>query len=407
MRIAIVGFGREGRSVLRFLRRTAEYRRAEITILDRTQGPQYLRNLAIFDLVIKTPGIPFHTSGIQKALKQGVVFSSATQLFFEHKKGMVIGITGTKGKGTVATLLFQMLKSCGKRVFLAGNVGVPMLNILPKLTKNSIIILELSSFQLDRLPYSPHIAVALEVFPDHLDWHGSFAEYVRAKAYITQNQKHGDSAFFFEHNAESKKIAQQSRGRKIAVRPDIFSLFHARDLKIPGHHNFKNAVMAASVALFLGCRGEVVQRVVTRFRGLPQRLQLVGIVNGVRFYNDSASTNPYAASAAVQAFEEPFVLIAGGRDKGRVSHAPLAKVLKGSAAMAVVLFGENKARVRHALKTCGVRTVVAGSLEAAVRRAVEFAPIVVFSPGAASFDMFKDSKERGVVFNKIVKAVRI
>ncbi|MEK7481114.1 MAG: Mur ligase family protein, partial [Patescibacteria group bacterium] len=179
-KVAILGFGKEGASALRFLKRSSQHKKTSIAIRDQKQGDHYLDHLDSYDLIVKSPGIPWHTPEIVQALKSGVQCTTPTALFFERAKGILIGITGTKGKGTTATLLYRMLKAHHKSVFLAGNIGTPMLDILPRLTPHSITILELSSFQLERLPHSPDVAVMLEIFPDHLDHHRSMREYINA-----------------------------------------------------------------------------------------------------------------------------------------------------------------------------------------------------------------------------------
>src|SRR3989344_32137 len=164
MHIAILGFGKEGKSALRFLKRTPRYKKAKISILDEKRSKTYLGHLNDYDLIIKSPGVPFSLPEVAKARANGVMFTSATALFFDHAKGLLIGVTGTKGKGTTSTLLHRILKQCKKDAYIAGNIGIPMLDILPKLKSTSIAVLELSSFQLQHLLFSPQIAVVLDIF---------------------------------------------------------------------------------------------------------------------------------------------------------------------------------------------------------------------------------------------------
>src|SRR3989338_1437373 len=316
MKIAILGFGKEGKSALRFFKRTPRYKSAKVDILDEKQNKTYLEHLAAYDLIVKSPGVAFSLPEVAKAYASGILFTSATALFFDHAKGLLIGITGTKGKGTTATLLYRMLRQCNKDVYLAGNIGIPILDILPKLTKDSTAVLELSSFQLHHLLFSPRIAVVLDIFPDHLDAHESFEEYLEAKGGIVAHQKEQDVVFYFSDNTYATDLAKQSHGKHIDIRPEAFTLFSVKDLQMRGMHNFRNAVMAASVALYLDCDPAIIKRVVQRFVGNPLRLQKVRDLDGILFYNDSASTNPISTAAAIQAFETPTILIAGGRDKG-------------------------------------------------------------------------------------------
>lgn len=413
MQIAILGFGKEGKSVLRFLKKSSRYKGAKIAILDQNRDKDYLKYLGDYDLVIKSPGVPYSLPEIVRARASGVLFTSATALFFDHAQGLIIGITGTKGKGTTAMLLYRMLKSCKKNVHLAGNIGIPMLDMLPKLNKNSIVVLELSSFQLDHLLFSPRIAVVLDIFPDHLDVHTSFNEYVEAKAQIVANQGRADVVFYFPASKLASSIAKQSHGKKIAIKPEHFKLFYKEDVHMPGVHNFQNAVMASSVALYLGCEPLKVRKAALSFSGLPFRLERVRILQDMPFYNDSASTNPPAAAAAIRAFDAPTILIAGGRDKG-FSYDTLRDAASWPALRHIILVGENISKLKEVFSGKDVTT--AHSLEKAVNMAWRYALKkrkkgekwnIVYSPGAASFDMFKNYTERGKAFNRIVKKLKV
>jgi len=413
MKIAILGFGKEGKSVLQFLKRTSRYKGAEIDILDKKRSKVYLQNLEKYDLIIKSPGIPFSLPEVARAYANNVMFTSATALFFGRAKGLLIGITGTKGKGTTCTLLHRMLKQCKKDAYLAGNIGTPMLDILPKLTKDSITVLELSSFQLHHLLFSPRIAVVLNIFPDHLDAHESFEEYLEAKGEIVASQKEHDTVFYFSDNKHAADLANKSKGTQIGIQPDAFTLFSSEDLRLVGEHNFRNAVMAASVALYLGCDPIIVKRTAQKFSGNPLRLQKVRDAGGILFYNDSASTNPVSTAAAIRAFQTPTIVIAGGRDKG-FPYDALAQVAHWPALQHAVLVGENASFLKKAFK--GVEITEVHALEKAVFAAFRYAVKkrkkgqtwnIVFSPGAASFDQFKNYKERGKKFNEIVKRLKI
>lgn len=516
MHVAILGFGREGKSVLKFIKKSPEYHGAEIDILDKKIGKNYLKNLKRFDLIFRSPGIPYNLPELKRARKNGVKFSSATKLFFEkinrqfpnyspaprHRRAdkfqipTIIGITGTKGKGTTATLLYKILKAAHKKVFLAGNIGTSALDILPRLSApgtrgSAFVILELSSFQLQDLEWPPQIAVVLDVFPDHLDAHLNIREYYGAKTNIARHQKPDDKTFFFKNQPLSRWVASKSRGKKIGVEPEKFNLFRPADLKIKGWHNFKNAVMAATVARALGVPDKIIIKTVKKFRGTEHRLELVRVMRAPRglmrknprtnaekskssarsalnqgnsakieFYNDSASTNPQTMAAAARAFAAwdmpssqtqaegrhatkkikplshvafsmPLILIAGGQDKG-LDYKPLARALKNSGTKLVVLFGQNKKKIARAIQQQATRSKKQGAggkrpgtgnkrqkikfvsnLQGAVAYAYKFAMslatshqssvIVLFSPGAASFDMFKNYADRGAQFKKIVK----
>ncbi|MEK7507870.1 MAG: UDP-N-acetylmuramoyl-L-alanine--D-glutamate ligase [Patescibacteria group bacterium] len=474
MKLAILGFGREGKSVFKFLRRMKALRGDEVWILDRNPkikipkgargvtGKNYLKNLLGFDVIFRSPGIPYNLPELRRARKNGVVFSSATKLFFANCPAQVIGITGTKGKGTTATILYNILKKAGEDVFLAGNIGTPALDLLPKIATSDkrpaegearqgwqaasepIVILELSSFQLQDLEVSPHIAVVLEIFPDHLDAHANLKEYYGAKANIAAHQKSKDTIFYFKHDKLSRWIGEKSMGKKI---PIDLSFSNSRELEneirkvisIPGEHNFKNAAMAAIVALKIGVSRQAILQAIKNFKGNEHRLELVRTIGNIRFYNDSASTNPHTTAAAIRAFQShgsgvggqesgvknsmihdscpgTQILIAGGRDKVR-NYAPLVDAIKKYPPKLIVLMGENKNKIRKAIMSQGsmvkgqVKIEITKNLREAVRYAYRYAmtndsyPIthIIFSPGATSFDMFANYAERGREFKKIVK----
>ncbi len=424
MRIGILGFGREGKAILEFIRKSPKYDFAQIWILDQNlkieitvelkrsfgklrmrRGKNYLKDLNTFDLIFRSPGIPFNLPEIQQAIKKGTIFSSATKLFFENFSGRIIGVTGTKGKGTTSTLIHEILLKSHFDSFLAGNIGKPALEILPQLKQHSIVVLELSSFQLQDLTISPQVAVVLDIFPDHMDAHKDFKEYQEAKTNIARYQTSRDKIFYFRENKFSARVAKSGRGKKISVTTQSFNWFRQVDLKMPGEHNFRNAVMAAKVTESLDCPKEIIAETAVNFAGLEHRLEYVRkwqMANGkiVTFYNDSASTNPQTTIAAIQSFKESIVLIVGGHDKG-LDYEPLGKIIRKTSVKSVVLFGANKEKIKKALKR--FPTVLVEDLKSAVEKAIEAGgKIIVFSPGAASFDMFQDYADRGRQFKELV-----
>ncbi len=458
MKVAILGYGVEGKSAEKFLKMKYPATRIEIRDL-KIQGKNYLKGLEKFDMVVRSPGIPYLSKEIQKAKKAhrlrsgqaGVKITSTTKLFFENAKGILVGITGTKGKGTTATLLYKILKNShlasrtpsGRNIHLIGNMGIPMLDELPKLKENSISIIELSSFQLQDLDVSPHIAVISDVSPDHLNYHKNMKEYLNAKSQIVSNplpkpqtfqdfsqrdgarlsnsparlaeapakrageyaglEKFGGkvAVFFFSDNKFSKQIAEKGQGKKVAVRAD-----NNLKLRIPGAHNLKNASMAAAIARALGVKENIINKTIRYFKGLPHRLEFVREINGVKFYNDSASTNPAATIAALKAFPQPKILIAGGASKG-ASFAPLGKAVKSSKTKLVILYGANKKEIGKVIGN--ISKIYSDKLRFAVKFAFQNSKkgdVILFSPASASFDMFVGYGERGDDFKKIVNLIR-
>ncbi|MCL4405331.1 MAG: UDP-N-acetylmuramoyl-L-alanine--D-glutamate ligase [Patescibacteria group bacterium] len=404
MRIAILGLGREGRSLYRCLSRHEH--KSDITILDRESNPNYLKNLDQFDIIYRSPGVPYNLPEIQRAIKKGVKISSATELFFEKANGKIIGVTGTKGKGTTSTLIHKILKNAGCDAYLAGNIGKPAIDILDRLNSDSVTILELSSFQLQGLHHSPDIAVVLGIFPDHMDVHKSFKEYIDAKAQITRSQSKNDVVIYVSKNKYAERIADISRGEKVEVNIDrIGAPTVASRMKIRGFHNLINAAVAATVAKKLNIPEGVISKTISSYRGLPFRLQHIGTIKGIKFYNDSASTNPMTTVAAIKASPKPTILIMGGRDKN-LDFSPVGQSLKKSSVKLLIIYGECRRKIQNATKAAVKTKLVAGNLDQAVRSAIseaEEGDSVVFSPGATSFDMFHNYEDRGNKFNSIVK----
>ncbi|MEK7070495.1 MAG: UDP-N-acetylmuramoyl-L-alanine--D-glutamate ligase [Patescibacteria group bacterium] len=422
MKVAILGFSREGVSALRFLKKQKlvfgrPKREVEYWILDAKTntkiprgvrsktGKNYLSDLSIFDYIFRSPGVPYMKKELVSARRKGIPFSSLTKIFFGLSPCPIIGITGTRGKGTVATMLYRILKAEKRDVHLLGNIGTPALNLLPRLTKNSLVIYELSSFQLQDMTVSPHISILLHISPDHLDAHKNFREYIAAKGQITAHQKKDDLVFYVEGDAATARLAAKGSGKKIKVSLKNFSLFKPSLLYLPAPHLFENAAMAATVALHLGAKPETVRKSLGSFPGNEFRLQPLGQKKGVRYFNDSSANNPLGTTAALQSFHDPIVLITGGKDKG-INYKPLAQAINRADIRAVILIGEVKKKLKRWITKPYV--VNARSLEEAVSLAQKKAQkndVILFSPGTSSFDMFKDYEDRGRQFTKIVRSL--
>lgn len=429
--LAIIGFAREGVAVLKFIKTQKEFKNHEIWILDKSTkvklprgirgqlGENYLENLERFEYIFRTPGFPFLNPSLQKAIKNGTRVSSATKLFFDYAKkkhpAKIIGVTGTKGKGTTSTLIYKILEAAGKKVFLAGNIGTPALDILKKIDRKTYVILELSSFQLQDLHASPEVAVVLEIFPDHQDAHKNLKEYFAAKSNIVLHQRNADQVFFFGDQKQSKAIGLLGLGKKNLVLPQSFNMFDPEELTLKGAHNYRNAVMATLVALSLKIPKEKIIKTVKKFTGLEHRMEFVCKAQNVAFYNDSASTNPHTTTAALKSFSgKNIALIAGGVDKG-LDYEPVFKeissLFKRHEIKSVILIGENKNKIRTAIEKVPVRIVEAVTLEEAVAHALKDLRqthgegVVLFSPGAASFDMFLNYADRGEKFRRIARKI--
>jgi len=451
-KIALLGFDREGKSVFRFLKNDPEYRDAEIWILDKKEdietpsingakihaqlGAHYLNGLDCFDVIFRTAGARYFMPELQAAIAHGATVSSATKLFFERCPGTIIGVTGTKGKGTTSTLIYEILKCGGKKVFLAGNIGRPAIDILPEMDRDSWAVLELSSFQLIDLETSPHIGVALMVTQEHLDWHADIAEYVAAKANIISHQSPEDFAMLAEDYPQTAAYATLTNGNVFTfsrhhpvkkgtwVENNAFQFTDAKGnreeicpvsaLHIPGEHNWENAGAAITVGKIVGIANDDIARAIEEFRGLEHRLEFVAKTDGgVRWYDDSYSTMPDAAEVALVAFDEPKILILGGSSKG-ADFASLGRAIRDSKTVkAIIGIGVEWPRIKEAIGESAFKKIIliegCTTMEEIVRAAREHAApgdVVVLSPACASFGMFQNYTSRGNLFKEEVRRLQ-
>lgn len=430
MNIAIVGFDREGRASYEFLKDKGH----TITICDQNDqvsipagvssqlGESYLDELDAFDMILRTPSL--HPAKILAANPNvGDKISSQTNLFFEHcPTKNIIGVTGTKGKGTTSTLISKMLEADGKHVVLAGNIGIPMLSRIHEITPDSWVVLELSNFQLIDLHHSPHIATVLMVVAEHLDWHEDMEEYIAAKQQLFINQSEEDVAIYYANNDNAVSIADASMGQQIpffeapgafvenqTIQIDGQTICTLDEIALRGEHNWQNVCAAVTTVWQVTQNVAALKQAITSFTGLPFRIELRREVNGIRYYNDSFATGPGAAIAAMQAITEPKVLIIGGYDR-MLDLGELAAAIRNnqSTIRKVVLIGASADRTTEALKAVDYTNFThcrAQDMPAIVASATAEAQpgdAVVLSPSFASFDMFKNFEHRGECFNDAV-----
>jgi UDP-N-acetylmuramoylalanine--D-glutamate ligase len=400
-KIGIIGLGVNNQKLADYLKS----RQIDFTVIEHWDSPDELvGKLDDFDVVFRTPGLPYLSKAVTQAKGKGVLIYSQTKLFFDLCPCPIIGVTGTKGKGTTATLLAQILKDAGKTVWLAGNVGSDPFEFLDDMTSKDYVILELSSFQLQDLHKSPHVAVVLNITSDHLDHHSSHEEYLEAKSQILAHQSESDIAVL------SKKLPDafvvKTKARKV-----FFDGTDAKgfDTRLFGSHNLENIAAAAAVAKVLGIQDEKIKDSISDFRGLPHHLQPISIENGVTFVDDSASTNIDSTVAAIASFTDPVILIVGGHDKG-LDYGPLGrKIIEAGHVKGLVVIGELTPKILDAIKGyLGKILTGAKSMSEIISQAKSIAQkndIVLLSPGAASFDMFKNSKDRGDQFINLLHTV--
>ena len=437
MKIALIGFGLEAKSAYDYFKSIDQNITFEIydenskSKIELPNGAKFFGDFHDFskiqaDLIVRTPAV--NPSRLPKNAK----ITSVTNLFFEKCPASIIGVTGSKGKGTVSSFIAEILLAAGLKVHLVGNIGLPALNELSKIKKDDAVIYELSSFQLWDAQKSPHIAILNNLEVDHLDVHDGFEDYVAAKMNIAKNQTEND---FFIFNAENPIVLKNVENLKNQLKAELqpfqdYNLAHIQEnhflwgdevlfetniLKIPGEHNQKNAC-AAMIATFdflseKGFENEEIfdfwREGLSKFAGLPHRLKFVREFEGVRFYDDSIATTPGSAIAALNSFEKPKILILGGSNKG----ADLSGLIKKIAKMPeqelrkVILMGAESEKLAQKLISSGferfINLGVKTNMQEVVKTAFENAKsgdVVILSPAHASFDMFKSYIDRGEQF---------
>lgn len=426
MKVAIAGYGLEGKASYRYWLQKGD----EVTIVDENEqlsdvpseaktilGKDAFKQLSNFDLVVRTP--PLRPERIET---NGKIWS-ATNEFFAKCAAPIIGVTGTKGKGTTSSLIAEILKSADKTVHLVGNIGKPALGELPNIQKEDIVVFELSSFQLWDLEKSPQTAVVLMIEPDHMDVHSSMEEYVGAKAGVTLHQSENDTVVYHPTNEFSVRIAERSRGTKTKYLSEQGAHLEGDVIVIDGHivcqksevgligaHNLENICAAVTAAWHYTQNIAAIRGAVTSFTGLPHRLEFAGEAGEVRFYDDSFSTGPGATLAALRSFSEPTVLILGGSDKG-IDISPVIEGLEPGK-HSVVLIGQASDKLEGLLKARSFDAYVNLGSDATMAEIVAQATklsapggVILLSPAHASFDMFQSYYDRGDQFKAAVKAL--
>ncbi|MFW5888405.1 MAG: UDP-N-acetylmuramoyl-L-alanine--D-glutamate ligase [Patescibacteria group bacterium] len=382
------------------------------TKLSLNLGPGYDDHLEEYDVIMRSPGYPLFSSNLIKAVTQrekkgdirNFFINSPMKLFFDVCPAGIIGVTGTKGKGTTASLIAHILEQGGKRVFLGGNIGVAPFDFIDKVEKNDWVVLELSSFQLEDIHKSPHIAVFTNFYKEHLssadihnpNYHKRLRDYWRAKLNIFRWQTKKDLAVV----NDNLKMFLASYGFK-----SNFYYFTKSDLEssLMGEHNRENVAAAERVAHLLKIKKEVVKKAVKSFSPLPHRLEFVKEKGGVNYYNDSFATTPDSAITALRSFSSPVILLAGGADKGS-DFAGMSREIKEKVKFVILFDGAGSVKLQKELRHIGFsqeRMKVACSMEEAMEEAhrqAAFGDTVLLSPGCASFGIFKNYKQRGELF---------
>ena len=431
MRVAIVGFGAEGQAAYRY------WHGHTVTVCDSREdiavpadaypqlGSRYLCGLDGYDRIVRSPGVrPDLITAANPGLKPSQITTVSNEFFRVVPTSNIIGVTGTKGKGTTSTLIAHILTAAGHTVHLGGNIGTPALDLLPAIEEHDWVVMELSSFQLLDMNHSPHIGVCLRITPDHLDYHASMEEYVTAKGNIFAHQADTDTAVFHRDNDHSRQLAAHSPGRQLdyshtqgayatvadnAIWVDGSRVCDMAVVGLLGAHNLENVTAAAAATYPIVGEVAPLAEAIESFHGLEHRLQLVAEMDGVRYIDDSFSTTPETAIAAITSFTEPKTVIVGGSDKG-ADFSDLARVIAESDTRAVIVIGDTAPQIVSDLESAEFEGEVITDLDAmaaiihAARQHTPRGGVVLLSPGCASFGLFSDYKDRGRQFQAAVTA---
>lgn len=443
----LLGYGREGQSTHRYL--NTHYPEVGVGIADKRSvapvidsearlhtGEDYLESVFIYDVIIRTPGIPPYIPQLQKARENGKWVTSATNIFFSECPGMIIGITGTKGKSTTSTLIAEIVQRHYHDVRVVGNIGRPTLDYLDGADNKTVFVAELSSHQLEDIRYSPHIAVVLNIVPEHLDYYRDFNEYAEAKSRIVSHQSAEDVVVFNPSHQIVEQFVNESKSQKYRFAPSadnalfcwidngmIYSrqksnkpinILKTEDVRLLGKGNLENVLAAVSVGLILEVPVEKIRKAVTEFKPLEHRLEFVGEARGIRFYNDSLATIPEATMHALEALgNDVETLIAGGFDR-HLDYTQLGKFLVETKGLKhLILFPDTGSQIWKAVLSASIGPLVSiarydvRTMDEAVQIAFEQthqSKICLLSPASASFNLFADYRERGDMFKKFVRS---
>lgn len=378
----------------------------------------------------------------KKIEKSDIPTSSEMNLFFSECPAPIIGITGTNGKSTSATLTYKMLKEglvkSDKKVFFGGNIGGSLLTSLSEITENDLVVLELSSFQLldlGKLKKSPHVSVILNITPDHLDYHKDFSDYIDAKKNILKFQDESDFLILNYSQKRTRNLGKDVKARvlyfnsagpiKVGAylrdkvlfgnwRGNLQKIINTSDIRLKGKHNIENILAAICVSLIYKVKSDVMEKVISEFRGLEHRIEYVGKINGAKAYNDSKSTTPDSTVVALRSFESPVILLAGGSEKNNKFGKLAEEIIEKC--KAVVLFGQTSKRIKKMIdkkyskvkdkKLMLENIYLAENMTEAYEKAKSLLnekEIILLSPACASFDQFANFEERGEKFKELVK----
>jgi UDP-N-acetylmuramoylalanine--D-glutamate ligase len=433
--VLVLGLAKSGMAAARILHENGKNVRVNDMRQEDDQSVNDLRKLGIevvtgghplsvlenIDIVVKNPGIPYENIIVAEAIERDIPVVTEIELASLLAKGPIVGITGSNGKTTTTTLIYEMLKASQQKVRIAGNIGTVASEVAQEIQEDETLVIELSSFQLlGTKTFHPKVSVFLNLFEAHLDYHKTLDHYANAKANIYKNQTDDD---FIVYNADDRMVSDIVKSAKAQKVP--FSItkqvengayiqnncVYLKGTKIisldkvvlVGDHNYENMLAAIAAACLMGASIEGIQDVLSSFQGVPHRLQFVNTINERLFYNDSKATNILATSKALAAFREPVLLLAGGLDRGN-SFDQLIPFLDH--VKALVLFGQTAQKIKEVGEKAGIEKIyIVDNVEQAVQKAYAESvnkDIILLSPACASWDQYRSFEERGDMFIKAV-----
>ena len=395
-------------------------------------GKNNLSKLNGFDIIFRSPTCREDWPELVKEAKRGAIITSEIEMLMELCPGTIIGVTGSDGKTTTTSLIYEIVKKQGFNCYLGGNIGIPLFTKIQEMKPNDIVILELSSFQLMNIHTSPNIAVITNISPNHLDFHKSYEEYIEAKKNIFKYQNEDGILVLNYDNEITRECAKEAKGKVIffsrenkldngvILDDDIIKvcdnklrkhILNTKDLLLRGKHNYENVCTAIVATLEIASTEKQIEAV-TQFKGVKHRLEFVKEINGVKWYNDSIGTSPTRTIAGLKSFNEKIVLIAGGYDK-HLDYTPIAKPILDNVSV-LILMGQTSKKIKESVENemkveqKRIEIYECDTLQETVNTAKKVAKkgeVVLFSPASASFDMYKNFEERGDKFKSIVNSL--
>jgi UDP-N-acetylmuramoylalanine--D-glutamate ligase len=378
-----------------------------------------------FEMIVKNPGIPYHNPMVQKAMELKIPIITEVELAYQISEAPFIGITGTNGKTTTTTLVFEMLKEGNQSPLIAGNIGMVASVVAQNAKETNQIVIELSSFQLMGTPkFRPKIAILTNIYDAHLDYHGTRSEYVRAKANITKNQTNDDYFIVNYDQEEVMEIAKESKAQiipfstKKELKAGVFvkngwvyynqeQIVKIADILLPGTHNLENILSAVAAAKLTGVSNEAICKVLNTFKGVKHRLQFTEEIQNRIFFNDSKATNILATKKALSAFDQPIILLAGGLDRGN-EFDELIPSLKN--VKAIITFGQTAEKLERVAGVAGIKTIQrvdnVGKAVPIAYKLSDPGDVILLSPACASWDQHKTFEERGDIFIEMVHKLK-